>query len=191
MPFAPGELRPLQRVLLMARYLRANGEVRLAGTSSQDPLDLGLRLIGAERMSGTPFQYTAVTALAASRLGVPARVVVGAAPGVRGIVEQRDVLSWVELQLADGTWRILEPDRYTGVHAPSDDESEDERLGAGDGSSPSSTSTRTRSRSRRAPTSSSHPTSSSRTSRTPGPWSAWWPSLSLHCSSSRWLPCPS
>ena len=130
-PFDRTELEPLQRVLLMARYLRSNGEVRLTGTSSQDPVDLGLRLLGAEQMSGTPFQYSAVTALGASRLGVPARVVVGAEPGVRGIVEQRDVLSWVELQLADGTWRVLEPDRYTGVHSPSDDEADDERLGAG------------------------------------------------------------
>lgn len=129
-PFDRAELEPLQRVLLMARYLRANGEVRLTGTSSQDPVDLGLRLLGAERITGTPFQYSAVTALGASRLGVPARVVVGAAPDARGIVAQRDVLSWVELQLADGTWRTLEPDRYTGVHAPAD-EADDERSGAG------------------------------------------------------------
>lgn len=130
-PFDRVELEPLQRVLLMARYLRVNGEVRLAGTSSQEPLDLGLRLLGAERMSGTPFQYSAVTALGASRLGVPARVVVGAAPDARGIVAQRDVMSWVELQLADGTWRTLEPQRYTGVHSPTDEETDDGRLGAG------------------------------------------------------------
>lgn len=128
-PFDRAELQPLQRVLLMARYLRLNGEVRLAGTSSQKPVDLGLRLLGAERMSGTPFQYTAVTALGASRLGVPARVVVGAEPGARGIIEQRDVQSWVELQLADGTWRALDPQRYTGVHLPA--EADEERLGAG------------------------------------------------------------
>ena len=119
-PFDRTELEPLQRVLLMARYLRANGEVRLTGTSSQKPVDLGLRLLGSEQMSGTPFQYSAVTALGASRLGVPSRVVVGAEPGVRGIVEQRDVVSWVELQLADGSWRVLQPERYTGVRAPSD-----------------------------------------------------------------------
>lgn len=129
--FDRSELKPLQRVLLMARYLRLNGEVRLVGTSSQAPVDLGLRLLGAERVSATPFQYTAVTALGASRLGVPARVVVGAAPGAGGVIEQRDVMSWVELQLADGTWRTLEPQRYTGVHLPTDDGAEDERLGAG------------------------------------------------------------
>ena len=128
--FDRASLTPLQRVLLVARYLRLNGEVRLSGTSSQKPVDLGLRLMGAERITATPFQYSAVTALAASRLGVPARVVVGAEPGRGGIVTQRDVLSWVELQLADGTWRTLEPSRYTGVHPYSEEESEADRRGA-------------------------------------------------------------
>jgi hypothetical protein len=124
-PFDRAELSPLRRVLLMARYLRLNGEVRFSGTSSQDPVDLGLRLMGARHIVATPFQYSAVTALAASRLGVPARVVVGAAPGRGGRVLQSDVLSWVELQFADGTWRTLEPSRYTGVHPYSEDESDE------------------------------------------------------------------
>lgn len=130
-PFDRPELAPLQRVLLMARYLRFNGEVRLSGTSSQKPVDLGLRLMGSRRIVATPFQYSAVTALGASRLGVPARVVVGAEPGRRGIVDQGDVVSWVELQLADGTWRTLEPDLYTGVHPYREDELDGELLGAG------------------------------------------------------------
>ncbi|RYB91914.1 transglutaminase domain-containing protein [Nocardioides oleivorans] len=121
-PFDRPEVSPLQRVLLLARYLRLNGEVRLSGSSSQSPVDLGLRLVGADRMSATPFQYSAVTALGASRLGVPARVVLGATPGRRGIVTRSDIVSWVELQLADGTWRTLDPARYTGVHSGSDEE---------------------------------------------------------------------
>jgi hypothetical protein len=129
-PFDRAELEPLDRVLLLARYLRQNGEVRVTGGSSQKPVDLGLRLLGADRIAATPFQYSAVTALGASRLGVPARVVVGAEPGRRGVVTQGDVVSWVELQFADGTWRTLEPDRYTGVHPYSEDESDDDRLGA-------------------------------------------------------------
>lgn len=114
-PFDRAGLAPLERVLLLGRYLRQNGAVRLSGSSSQAPIDLGLRLLGARDIVATPFQYTAVTALAASRLGVPARVVVGARPGARGLVRQRDVVSWVELQVADGGWRTLEPDRYTGT----------------------------------------------------------------------------
>jgi hypothetical protein len=130
-PFERAELTPLERVLLMARYLRLNGDVRLTGSSSQEPVDLGLRLLGADRIVATPFQYTAVTALASSRLGVPARVVVGAEPGRRGVVTQRDVVSWVELQFGDGTWRTLEPDRYTGVHPYAEDEVDEDLVGAG------------------------------------------------------------
>ena len=117
-------------MLLLARYLRQNGEVRVTGRSSQKPIDLGLRLLGADRIAATPFQYSAVTALGASRLGVPARVVVGAEPAAAASSPQADVVSWVELQFADGTWRTLEPDRYTGVHPYAEDESDDDRLGA-------------------------------------------------------------
>jgi hypothetical protein len=46
-------------------------------------------------------------ALAANRLGVPARVVVGARPGPRGWVHGRDVFAWVELRVGDGSWRVL------------------------------------------------------------------------------------
>ena len=129
-PFDRSDLAPLQRVLLLARYLRQNGAVRLTGPSSQEPVDLGLRLLGSKRMTATPFQYSAVMALGASRLGVPARVVVGAAPGRGGVVEQDDVTSWVELQFADGTWRTLEPDRYVGVH-PAEEEVDEESVSAG------------------------------------------------------------
>lgn len=121
-PFAREELRPIERVLLLARYLRLNGTTRFEGSSSQAPVDLGLRLLGSREMTGSPFQYTAVMALGASRLGVPARVVTGAEPDARGIVEHDDVTSWVELQFADGTWRTLDPSRYVGVHAAGEDE---------------------------------------------------------------------
>lgn len=121
-PFERAEIRPVERVLLLARYLRLNGATRFTGTSSQQPIDLGLRLLGAEQMSGTPFQYTAVMALGASRLGVPARVVTGAEPDDRGLVTYDDLTSWVELQFADGTWRPLDPQRYVGVHLATEDE---------------------------------------------------------------------
>lgn len=121
-PFDRRELRPVERVLLLARYLRLNGTTRVVGSSSQAPVDLGLRLLGSREMTGTPFQYTAVMALGASRLGVPARVVTGAEPDARGIVEHDDVTSWVELQFADGTWRTLDPSRYVGVHVASEDD---------------------------------------------------------------------
>jgi len=116
-PFAQAPIDPLDRVLMLADYLNQQGAVRLQGTSSQDPVDLGLRLLGSEDFAATPFQYSAVMALGASRLGVPARVVVGAEPRRSGLVRQEDVESWVELQFDDGTWRVLDADRYTGTRA--------------------------------------------------------------------------
>ena len=53
-------------------------------------------------------------ALGASRLGVAARVVTGAAPGRGGLVDYGDLTSWVELQFEDGTWRPLDLERYLG-----------------------------------------------------------------------------
>lgn len=120
-PFDRGDLRPVERVLLLARYLHLNGTTRFTGSSSQAPVDLGLRMLGSREMAGTPFQYSALMALGASRLGVPARVVTGAEPDLRGRVTLADVTSWVELQFADGTWRPLDPSRYVGVHTVADD----------------------------------------------------------------------
>jgi|GEM_PF-3606110 len=129
-PFDRAELRPIQRVLLLARYLRLNGTTRVVGSSSQSAVDLGLRLLGSKDMTGTPFQYSAVMALGASRLGVPARVVTGAEPRPNGMVEHDDVISWVELQFDDGTWRTLDPSRYVGVH-PATEEGVEEAAAAG------------------------------------------------------------
>jgi hypothetical protein len=85
-------------------------------------------MLGSRDMTGTPFQYAALMALGASRMGVPGRVVTGAAPGRRGVVEHKDVGVWVELQLDDGTWRTLEPRRYVGADLVHDGDPD----GAGD-----------------------------------------------------------
>jgi hypothetical protein len=114
-PFDRDELLPLERVLLLARYLRANGTVRLTEGFDQSPEVLGDRMLGSRSMVGTPFQFSALMALSASRLGVPARLVTGAEPGPRGLVDYGDVTSWVELQFADGTWRPLDLSRYVGT----------------------------------------------------------------------------
>ena len=113
-PFDRGELLPLERVLLLARYLRQNGTVRRSEGFGQSRDDLGHRMLGSPRMIGSQFQYSALMALGASRLGVAARVVTGAEPGRRGVVDYGDVTTWVELQFADGTWRPLDADRYVG-----------------------------------------------------------------------------
>jgi hypothetical protein len=113
-PFDRADLLPLERVLLLARYLRTNGFATKGLASAQTPDDLGPGLLGSDRMAATPFQYSAAMALGASRLGVPARVVTGAPVDRRGLVHNVDVESWVELQFADGTWRPLDARRYVG-----------------------------------------------------------------------------
>jgi hypothetical protein len=113
-PFDRAELLPLERVLLLARYLRQNGTVRRTEGFGQTRDDLGHRMLGSPRMVGSQFQYSALMALGASRLGVAARVVTGAEPGRRGLVDYGDVTTWVELQFADGTWRPLDAVRYVG-----------------------------------------------------------------------------
>ncbi|GAA5130539.1 transglutaminase-like domain-containing protein [Alloalcanivorax gelatiniphagus] len=113
-PFARDELLPLERVLLLARYLRVNGTLRPVISGAQSPDDLGRRMLGARRISGNQYQYSALMALGAARLGVAARVVTGVNVGRRGVVDTGDVTSWVELQFADGTWRPLDPERYVG-----------------------------------------------------------------------------
>ena len=60
-------------------------------------------------------------ALAATRLGVPARVVVGAVVPEGGVVQGRDVEAWVELRVDDGTWRTLPTERFTSATPPEAD----------------------------------------------------------------------
>ena len=135
-PFDRKELLPLEKVLLLARYLSVNGAVRRSESFDQSADALGRRMLGSRRPAGTSFQYSALMALGASRLGVAARMVVGAAPGPRGLVDYGDVTTWVELQMADGTWRPLKLERYLGsapegpvpVTAPAPDEFVAEQL---------------------------------------------------------------
>jgi hypothetical protein len=56
------------------------------------------------QLAGNDEQYAAAYALVANRLGVPARVVLGAIPEAGGVVKGKDVRAWVEVKLADGSW---------------------------------------------------------------------------------------
>jgi hypothetical protein len=69
-------------------------------------------------MVGDHEQFTAFLALAANRLGVPARAVVGAVPGSDGVVTGSDVTSWVEIRVEDGSWRILPAELYLSTRTP-------------------------------------------------------------------------
>ncbi|EXG82237.1 transglutaminase-like enzyme, predicted cysteine protease [Cryptosporangium arvum DSM 44712] len=60
------------------------------------------------RRSGTTEQFAVTLALAARRLGVPSRIVVGFCPSGRSTVLARDVSVWTEVHLAGG-WAGLQP----------------------------------------------------------------------------------
>ena len=67
---------------------------------------------------GDDEQYAAAMALLANRLGVPARVVVGAVVRDSGVVRGRDIQAWVELRIADGSWRTLPTESFMGRKPP-------------------------------------------------------------------------
>ncbi len=126
--YGRGRSRPLagRQVLSLARYLRTNGRYSDGGKRlSQQRTGRATTSRGSGRGSSVPGdssgddeQYAAFIALAANRLGVPARVVVGARPGPRGWVHGRDVFAWVELRVGDGSWRVLPLSTFMSHRVP-------------------------------------------------------------------------
>jgi hypothetical protein len=72
---------------------------------------------------GNDEQYAAAMALLANRLGIPARVVVGAVLDESGIVRGSDIEAWVEVRIADGSWRFLPTETFMGRTPPTPEES--------------------------------------------------------------------
>jgi transglutaminase superfamily protein/transglutaminase TgpA-like protein len=117
---------PLTQVLLLARYLERNGRYS-DGTGAlnvppgHDINRLVTQFIGARRIVGNDEQYAAFMALAANRLRVPARVVVGTFTK-DGKVRGRDVIAWVEVRVRDGSWRILPTPSFMSHRKPKADD---------------------------------------------------------------------
>jgi len=61
----------------------------------------------ATQLAGNDEQYASALALAANRLGVPARVVLGAEPDATGAIKGKDVHAWVEIAKTDGSWQPI------------------------------------------------------------------------------------
>ena len=124
-PWRRAALSPMARVFSLAEYLRTNGRYSDGAESweqrflaGHDRRRLGAGFFEADQMVGNHEQFTAFLALAANRLGVPARVVVGAVPSEDGAVRGSDVTTWVEVRIADGSWRILPAGVYLSTRAP-------------------------------------------------------------------------
>ena len=124
-PWRTSNLSPMKQVFSLARYLRTNGRYSDGAKPreriyppGQSPQRLGPGFIGARNIVGDDEQYAAFMALAANRLGVPARVLVGAVPDRQGWVEGRDVQASIEVRVADGSWRSMPNQLFMSHRAP-------------------------------------------------------------------------
>jgi hypothetical protein len=70
------------------------------------------RFVGTTQLAGNDEQYAATLALVANRLGIPARVVMGAITPADGVVQGQDVHAWVEVRDAEGSWFPVLPEEF-------------------------------------------------------------------------------
>ena len=109
-----------QKLVAVAQYMSQDGAYTDGGDpNSQERYYLAghnagrlQNFAGAEQLAGDDEQYAATLALAANRIGIPARVVMGAIPEADGQVKGADVHAWVEVQKADSTWYQLLPQTF-------------------------------------------------------------------------------
>lgn len=136
---------PWRKVLAVANQLRSGGAYTDGGTGKDfeavylpgHSLNRMRRFFNSTQLAGNDEQYATALALAANRIGVPARVVVGAVPQPDGTVAGSDVHAWVEVKTAQGSWQTIPtaafvpprsrkpspsqeqtPQRKTGVQVP-------------------------------------------------------------------------
>jgi transglutaminase superfamily protein len=124
---------PMERVFAIADHLRTKGKYSdgvVARERIYRPGHFVGRLdkffVNASIMVGNDEQYAAVMALMANKVGVPARVVMGAVVPEGGVVKGADVQAWVELRVADGTWRVLPTETFMDTDRPADQQTRTE-----------------------------------------------------------------
>jgi len=114
-------------VLDLAAYLFRNGkytngeagfEYYLPGHSQFRLKQFATGVLPGAILVGDDEQYAAAYALMIEALGTPARVVLGATPEADGVVRGKDVHAWVEVQLADRSWRTIQTHTFMDNTAP-------------------------------------------------------------------------
>jgi hypothetical protein len=127
--WSEGESQPMRRVFAIARHLKSEGKYSDGVIESEKIYHAGhnrYRLTDDTGGVNSPFvvgndeQYAAWMALLANRIGVPARVVLGAVVPDGGRVTGADVHAWVEVQVADGSWRTLATDLFMDKDLPAE-----------------------------------------------------------------------
>lgn len=120
-----GALTPMDALAKAAAALKKIGRYSDGAAGFQTAFEaghsverLGEDFVLAAPTVGNDEQYAAVMALVANRLRIPARVVVGAVLRDNGAVVGRDVEAWVEVRIADGTWRTLPTETFMGRRPP-------------------------------------------------------------------------
>lgn len=124
-PESSGARTPMEKVLAIAGHLRENGRYSDGVAPTERSYAAGHGLMRLERemitgglLVGNDEQYAALMALLAIKVGVPARVVLGAVVPESGSVTGADVHAWVELQLADGSWGTLATEKFLPTLRP-------------------------------------------------------------------------
>jgi transglutaminase-like putative cysteine protease len=112
----------------LAKYLLHNGkytngeagfEYYLPGHSQFRLKQFATGVLPGAILVGDDEQYAAAYALMIEDLGTPARVVLGATPAADGVVRGNDVHAWVEVQLADRSWRTIQTGTFMNNTVPS------------------------------------------------------------------------
>lgn len=125
--WSAGASESMEQVFAIADHLKTEGKYSdgvLAAERIYHPGHHVKRLsdefANAPIMVGNDEQYAAIMALLANKVGVPARVVLGAVVPTDGVVRGKDVQAWVELQVADGSWRTLPTETFMDTDRPAE-----------------------------------------------------------------------
>ncbi len=120
---------PVERVLAIAEHLRTTGRYSDGVVRSERMYApghglgrLSTGMVDAPTMVGNDEQYAALMALLATKVGVPARVVLGAELPESGVVTGGDVHAWVELRAADGEWVTLPRKAFVPTEPPDEEQ---------------------------------------------------------------------
>jgi len=125
--WSAGESEPIARVFAIAAALKREADYSdgvLPAERIYHPghhrSRLGEEFVDMPIKAGNDEQYAALMALLVHRVGIPSRVVMGASVPSGGVVHGKDVSAWVEVQVADGSWRTLPTEEFMDFSTPAE-----------------------------------------------------------------------